>query len=231
MSEIRYRYVEQNRLEHRYHYHYTPFEGSEFLDAYRASRLDWIEQLVKHFSITKQELEQLYGIAKDLGSSFGTFVPTRDLLNGVLGNPSCDTSLPDANHALDEWRPLDWIRQHLRERLDGQTFAASDRETLDRLVQRFEVTKRIYGSYDQRNKPIDRRYEDPLSYALLAFICLDEYHARPNLKYLNVALKLIDLLASLPADAIEQFVAPVCVVLAHFELSCLESMIREHGAA
>lgn len=73
-----------------------------------------------------------------------------------------------------------------------------DRATLNHLVQRFEVTKRLHDDYTPAWRAVDKtRFEDLASYPLFAQILADAYQDTGGLPYLNALLKLNDTLTAL----------------------------------
>lgn len=71
-----------------------------------------------------------------------------------------------------------------------------DYDVLDIFVKKFEVKKKIFEEYDKEYLQNSERYENLMNYILLSGICLIAYEKRKNLKYLNVSLKLNDLLTN-----------------------------------
>ena len=67
---------------------------------------------------------------------------------------------------------------------------------LDGLLKRYEITKRIYEKYDLNFEELNNIYCDLLNYILLSSCCLKYYEVSDNLKYLNVSLKINDMLSS-----------------------------------
>ncbi|RYH01064.1 hypothetical protein EU805_15815 [Salipiger sp. IMCC34102] len=70
---------------------------------------------------------------------------------------------------------------------------------LDRLVQRFEVTKRLHARYDGRLRKPSGSFDDLALYARLAVVLAHKVARTQDLKWLNALLKLNDLLCSRPA--------------------------------
>ena len=70
---------------------------------------------------------------------------------------------------------------------------------IDRLVQRFEVTKRLYATYDARLRKGDGPVDDLTLYARLAALLARD---TARLDRLNALLKLNDLLLSQPPAAL-----------------------------
>lgn len=74
-------------------------------------------------------------------------------------------------------------------------------DSFDLLLQRFEVTKRIYAYYDKNYRPIDindyHRLECYISFGEVLNLI---YLKTGNIKYLNTLLKCLDILISLQKD-------------------------------
>jgi hypothetical protein len=74
------------------------------------------------------------------------------------------------------------------------------RSKMEKLVHSFEIRKRIYGEYDENNKPVTDDYkgtEPYLAFAATLSYCIVE---SDNLKYLNTLLKLTDTILSFEED-------------------------------
>jgi len=78
-----------------------------------------------------------------------------------------------------------------------QPLAAEWCENAERLLQRFEVSKRIYRAYDADFKAVrDSGYDDLDLYLRFGAWCVDGEPRPAALRYLNALLKLVDLLIS-----------------------------------
>lgn len=107
--------------------------------------------------------------------------------------------------------------------------ARPDAIWLNRLVQRFEVTKRIYERYDgQLRKPRGAAYRDLLPYARLAAVLARRTDGAHRMIWLNALLKLNDLLCSQPADARAGIGALLARSLSA-ELDAVASLEARHG--
>lgn len=214
-----YPYSQSNRLVEPHNYMYTPFQGAAFLQSYQSSRMTVVHRCAdaehegvepdrllvayalpaienffdsaslesgkkfrtmleggsaKIFGKNKMEDVKLNGIAKDLERlTMAEPVKTLDLLHALIAAQL--TNFQDAN--IKVW--------------------------LDRLIQRFEVTKNLYESY----LPGFRKGEGANTlvrlYWLFALaICL--FYVRSNkIKYLSTLLKVCDLLCSLPGNELQ----------------------------
>lgn len=82
----------------------------------------------------------------------------------------------------------------------GSLEVIPDPEWIDRLVQRFEVTKRLYESYDARLRQGSGSFHDLSLYVRLARLLTAE---PVRLDRLNSLLKLHDLLLSQPTETLQ----------------------------
>jgi methionyl-tRNA formyltransferase len=94
--------------------------------------------------------------------------------------------------------PTDRLLDALRVALSARPADTGARQTLDRLVQRFEVSKRLHGEYGADWRPVD-----PADYHTLErYLCFGEvldlaWTAWAALPYLNALLKCLDTLTAL----------------------------------
>lgn len=72
-----------------------------------------------------------------------------------------------------------------------------DTNKLNLLVKRFEVTKKIYGEYDQQLRPVDKtNFMKIVPYILFSTVLVLSYETSKKLQYLNTLLKVNDILCS-----------------------------------
>lgn len=70
----------------------------------------------------------------------------------------------------------------------------TDLDLLNLLIKRFEVTKKIYNSYNELFRPINsKNYEITSLYILFAIILTQAYKKFENLQFLNALLKVNDI--------------------------------------
>ena len=70
------------------------------------------------------------------------------------------------------------------------------KEIIDLFIKKFEITKKIFTTYNLGMKKTSEKYDDIKNYLIFSIICLKIYHDTKNLKYLNTCLKLNDILTS-----------------------------------
>ena len=75
---------------------------------------------------------------------------------------------------------------------------------LSLLIKRFEVFKKIHSRFNQNFKKVDDEYHDLFIYAATGFLLLIYFEKYGNLKFLNCALKINDLLCSIDNRSIDK---------------------------
>ncbi|UCV06670.1 hypothetical protein [Dechloromonas denitrificans] len=201
MSCSSYPYTQLNRLEEPHNYMYTPFGGDAFLQAYRADR--------------EAVLDRIAGVA-DTGGEKYLETPVFAYLTAVgwgserLSSSVSDLALSGAGvhkiagglsgfsivASVNTERLLDAL-------LDAQlsdALCGPVKTWLDRLVQRFEVTKKLYATYPPGFRKGEGANTSVRLYWLLGLSLALFYARTRHLKYLNTLLKVNDLLASLPQE-------------------------------
>lgn len=226
-NTITYRYVKQNLLAERFHYNYTPYEGLGFLQGYIAQRQTLRDELevVRHEFLAKpttetaiaEEIRQaVLGDSEDVGSA-----PLRGHHQQVLPAQPGDGDFVTYTLLLDLWQSC----------IHGQGFSGECSQWAGFLLQRFEVTKRLYVGYTSSLKPAQQIYDTAHNYALLAALLAYQYKMEPNLKLLNTVLKLVDLLASINIFEQNQLSQLTCLVAVESELAALKSLLAKHRIA
>jgi len=178
-----YPYTSENRLEAPHAYMYAPFKGRTFFDAYFADRQKALAQYSDEggcANMLRSEMRDIALLGAELpqlpsAEMLGEFSPqlevsTLDLLSAILALQANG----DCGEGIKLW--------------------------LDRLVQRFEVTKKLYASYPPGFRKGDGPADSLVLYWMLAMALYLHFEDTGGLKYLNTGLKLTDLLCSLPAE-------------------------------
>ena len=80
----------------------------------------------------------------------------------------------------------------------GRLADARFKESVRRWVKKFEVSKRLFESYDTAFKPLDRAaYHDAALYLRFAEVVERAYDSTSELPFLNVLLKVVDTLIAM----------------------------------
>jgi len=191
-----YEFTEVNRLEKPHNYMYTPYFGVEFVQSYFDDRSKKIEK----FKARKDK--------QDIGTIDAYFC-TASTLKLEKGQKLLPINFKEIVENIASFNLKNKIvtEKLLTSLLVSQLNNENEKlikEWLDRLVQRFEVTKKIYEIYlvgfrkGRGSKDMVRLY---WIFALLLTLYFSE---TKNIKYLNTLLKVNDLLCSLSDDLIRK---------------------------
>lgn len=86
----------------------------------------------------------------------------------------------------------------LKEKFYDVLWKRNDREFTDKILQSFEVRKRLFHTYYNHYKPVDLDdYNDIGLYLFFSYFMAEKYQEQKNLKYLNALLKVNDTILSL----------------------------------
>lgn len=164
-----------------YHYMYTPFEGADFLAAYRTARADARDALT--ITASAPQAEAILGW------------PEASLAGGAPPAPVAP---------VGPWQTAAMLDQLLLARLHGVWSPAGD-AIVDTLARRFEVAKRLRPAYTADFRATSTSETAPVeSYAVFAFL-LATLVQPGQLRRLNSLLKVNDLLVA----AAPQLTTPV----------------------
>jgi len=95
-------------------------------------------------------------------------------------------------------QPTDRLLASLAATLADGTTSPIQWTQIDRLLQRFEVSKRLHGEYNTNWRPVaPSDYQGMERYLRFAEMMALAYRANPRLQYLNGLLKCVDTLTSL----------------------------------
>jgi hypothetical protein len=109
-------------------------------------------------------------------------------------SPATIADAPDSPAA----RETDILLESIYRELTTESGALEHLSSLDRLVQRFEVSKRLHGEYNEEWRPVDATdYRSLERYVRFAEILDMAYQRIGALPYLNALLKIVDTLTAL----------------------------------
>lgn len=204
---MRYPYSVENRLVSPANYQYAPFGGQAYLAEYLSDRENALEALgVRSAAATSSVLLNLLGEyvsnAEDVpieALSIDQAIKTQTLLNSLTF----------------------WLRDD-NASLAGEVW-------LRRLIQRFEVSKRLYSVY----LPGFRKGEGDFSQielylAFAAVLCLRHLETG-SLQCLSTLLKSTDLLCSLPPSEFVPKAANLIAVIVELEARAVRKLAKTRG--
>lgn len=212
-----YQYTQSNRLDAPHSYMYTPFEGEALLLAYRAARMVAIKklsatQLVAQATDTDFDncavpfLEKSFdNISNEVGEKFRQISLSS---SGELEPADSSVSIEILEGLIRQLANIDITKSVstldlLQSLVAAQSTGMADiriKEWIDRLVQRFEVTKKLYVTYPPGFRKGAGATSSVKLYWLFALVLSLYYVSSNQIKYLSTLLKVCDLLCSLPED-------------------------------
>lgn len=202
---MNYPYSATNRLQEPHAYMYSPYDGVSFLRSYVDDRLERLRALGASSDLPSSEEEVrvhsvLYGLLDEQGDfpPFGIYLPfdVHKVTQRCSEAPR-QVFLPEApikTAALLEmllYRLLNGAKEN------GEMSGAS--MWLDRLLQRFEVSKKVFSEYSLGLRKGEGADDDLELYQRFALVLAVAYAKRKRLQYLSTLLKVNDLLLSVPA--------------------------------
>tara|TARA_A100001037_G_scaffold80797_1_gene72931 strand:- start:19311 stop:19919 length:609 start_codon:yes stop_codon:yes gene_type:complete len=192
-----YTYTCTNRLVTKENYQYTPWHGSRFVADYFENRKNYLKNLeVPEYS--HDHIRQIELVSKEY------------YLRGTYKS-SITVKLLSLLNSTD-------INNGDKDNLDS--------EFLEKLLQKFEVTKRIYSDYDNNFKPISKNYTEIINYTLFSIILLLKQQKSITYRYLNSALKLNDLIISISDQHLKPEVKQFIHISLRLELSSIKSLTK-----
>jgi hypothetical protein len=244
---VSYPYSQTNRLEEPHSYMYTPFQSAALLQSYQSSRMAVVQHrtaaahgsmepdilLVTH---ALQALEKLFDVV-----SFETGKKFQALLYGgrektFSQNKTADDKLDDLARSLERLTTtepvttLDLLHALIAVQLTNVQ-EANTKVWLDRLVQRFEVTKKLYESYPPGFRKGEGTNTSVRLYWLFALALCLFYVRSNNIKYLSTLLKICDLLCSLPANDLAHITEHGLSVVLAAEIVSVQLLAEKKGVS
>jgi len=228
-----YQYTEQNLLEVPNTYMYSPYEGRIFLETYISSREDKLIGFEKSVDLYVPEA------ARTIVSALRNWVLTnasphrRSQCNtycdfSVADIPGSDQAPPSAQILFDSINNIDTLEllcSLLHEQREYR-LKKSTEVIWHKLIQKYEVTKKIYDCYGAKLKKGTGSYNNTNLYVLLSLSCAIHYIHSGSLVALNAMLKLNDTLCSLTPVELD---ASSCLsrnLLVCIELSFVDGLVN-----
>jgi len=185
---IKYEYTAFNRLQNPHQYMYTRYQGEDFIRSYFKDR----EVHIKRFK--SQEVGQdLDDIDIYLSESARFLLQENDYTVNDYKTIQRIGCFKRQNRVITEELLMSLIACQLSNDHDDTI-----KDWIDFLVQRFEVTKKLYQSYHSHNLHRGEGNAENIRLYWLFSLLLTLYYSGPNnIKYLSTLLKVNDLICSL----------------------------------
>jgi hypothetical protein len=211
---INYKYTDINHIENPCKYMYTPYQGPDFLSAYFYDRFEYIKKLQsKHETLYQNQVDEYLYLetVKKLEVFINRELTCKDdklLLSIIYKNNSANINkffIEDINSTVESIHSFNvdddissekLLTAILLSQVNGQDESLV-KVWLDRLVQRFEVTKNFYKIYLSGFRSGKGATDELRLYWLFALSLVMIYSTEKNIKYLSTLLKVSDFLCSL----------------------------------
>jgi hypothetical protein len=194
-----YEYDQEDRLASPHQYMYADFQGAPFLAAYRQSRGHATESIRQQAGEAaphwRPEVDRIVEALRVLRSSSGAPDGSEAALHDAPPDGSPLVVL-DPGVGLETATVLDAVVTDLAVSVLTDSVSPYARRWLDRLVQRFEVTKRLYDGYLPGFRKGQGSHETVGLYAHFALCLAGAYASTGQLNDLSCLLKVCDLLVS-----------------------------------
>ena len=208
----RYRYSQRNLLAAPEKYEYSQYQGARFLESYQNSR----ERSIARIEDRMDRIERVYGgdrIPHPWTEPFGLSQRAGGFLTKEIPVDGTDPG------SADEPSTREFLRRSIDSAIAGEQVA--DGPLFQRLLQRFEVSKKVYTRYGMPDlRPGKGSSKDLLNYGMFgALLGLAGARGAPEQRLIamNSLLKINDIL--------ESQIANLCTPAEH--LLALASMKRE----
>ena len=187
---------------------YSAFNGFSFFGDYLRDRRAFLSD-TRSDNDERDFLPILSGLL-DLRDAMATLAPLSEF------DPAC---------------PVQTNRLLMRLLIDAESGRNSNwADWLDRLIQRFEVTKKLYRAYQPGFRKGVGSYTDQSLYVAFSYLLTTHCLSRPHLKPINTLLKVNDTLVSVKPDlmAARGLYEVSCVSISR-ELSILTRLMEQQG--
>jgi len=234
---ISYKHTLENRLTTPDKYMYSAFQGSDFISAYHQDRL---KHLTRFSTLDSENHNHNHQLSSELNSKVtqrltailrGSRLEKFEIGCMNKGDYVCSdkiiTSIDlSVFEITNEICSRDLLVSLVSQQLNGGD-PTLIKYWLDRLLQRFEVTKKIYEVYPKNLSKGIGEGTDIFAYWIFSVSLILHYKDTHSVKYLNTLLKVIDLLCSLEdRDLINSMMIQDLSLVLLVELSFIEYLSR-----
>jgi hypothetical protein len=198
LKKIYYSYSKNDLLQNPEKYENTPYSGITFLDSY----VEFRKNILKLSTID---------------------IKIDEFLSSVILKNSIETF----ENIHKDFSTLDLFSKLLKQILTGN-INSNVISTVSIFLKKFEITKKISSRYDKNFKGINNDFSNIQNYIVFAIICNILYEKTSDLKFLNVVLKLNDLICSQikKLSKSEQSLSKISI---EYELNNIKKLSKEKG--
>ncbi len=239
---MNYLYTASDRLAQPHDYMYSEFGGEDFLRCYVSDRINRVRNLcleTDNTSFNQKYLIRIYELIQSTLQSDETFpAPAlKDLLAEFKGDIPSKIENPNStlgftSFSVDAAVVTSDLLETLIEALLINENSIDVKLWLNRLVQRFEVTKKIFVEYEPGFRKGSEANDDIYLYERFALVLALAYVNFQNLQYLSTLLKSLDLLLSLSASSLGRRIGrSSAALLVAVELYAVQNLAKNKKVA
>lgn len=201
-----YIYTKRNLLEEPHNYMYSEFKGREFVEDYLQNRISLLQELELDEPVEMSVLDQnVYFAARKVFSRIkhSTLTIPRNFLPKSVRKPLPlkKTDLPNSFPNTEKIETLKLLNGILYALINEGNLTKEI--WLTRLIQRFEVTKKLKEFYLPGFRKSEGSYKEIRLYQLFSIVLAIAHSQTGQLQYLSTLLKVNDLILSLPIKMFE----------------------------
>lgn len=230
-----YKYTSENRLFSPNTYMYTEYEGKGFVNNYLNSRKKYIENLKKDIEINKtDEYYTIFCNPEEFNLDlFVESVKSEVCINIISSDNECNDqyNLSTIKACLNSTENI--YTEKLLLSIIYLLFIDNKVEItkiyIDKLLQRFEVNKKIYEFYNADIKKGQGDFENIKNYILLSIILVYMYALTNKLYYINTLLKINDTLCSIHENIQENELNKILLLSLMAEKHFIELILKNKG--
>ncbi len=231
---MRYEYSNIDRLETPHSYMYTAYGGEDFLKGYFSARIEVLNQTLKNAERNatvqvKNILKKLSDPSKQIQDIY-TIISSIliDIDKGCLKNRTgSDINMLLKKNVFETTTLLKLIAYELTS--DNQTSEDIIYDSLSKLIKKFEVYKKVFSKYTNTFRKANDDFRSADVYLLLSFCVLFFCEKTGNIKFLNIGLKLNDLLCSINDKFTDGFQYTMLAINLKIEKELVEKLISQKG--
>ena len=206
---MKYNFNKSDLLRKKESYMYSEFHGKNFLRDYKRSRINFLKKLnSKNF---KKKTDYFFDLVNFINRKIN-YKEDKELIiifNILKKNPNLNSNKLQYLSLLDISKKLVIETNELLNSLiilSIQKKEVSKINTfLEKLINKFEVSKRLYISYSKDFKKIGRKNKVIELYVKFSLLLTIEYIKKPSVRYLSTLLKVNDLISSSKSSLNEIF--------------------------
>lgn len=234
-----YSYSNENRIVSPCTYMYAPYEGISLLESYSSNRSFFINkgrEIIRNTVEIDELIEEILNcginqclqIVKNegdekLSNTLSGIIKERTWLSDNVLSPESNSGLSRKKEILESFsldrkvETMGLLIPLFSSILSNLKHSPLVKMWIDRLAQRFEVTKKIYERYKLGFRKGEGKSDCLILYALFAMVLSICYYKNKNLKYLNTLLKINDTLISVIDKLTDDYPA---IFMAYLSTSC-----------